>query len=101
MTGGFFWLFAALAMVALAVSALVLFLPGRRAPHDGGGGVGTLRAVEGGLRLSCECPVPALGRMFWRAVAEPRISHKWVFIGCSLTINTRERSSTLPFKKSR
>ncbi len=31
-TGGFFWLFAALAMVALAVSALALFLPGRRAP---------------------------------------------------------------------
>jgi MFS family permease len=31
-TGGFFWLFAALAMVALAVSAFALFLPGRRAP---------------------------------------------------------------------
>ena len=31
-TGGFFWLFAALAMVALEVSALVRFLPGRRAP---------------------------------------------------------------------
>ncbi len=68
-TGGFFWLFAALAMVALAVSALVLVLARAAGAHadDGARGVGgVLQGVSGiarGLRAEKDTGLPAAWRL--------------------------------------